>query len=179
MDLDEALKTRSRNVWGGVVEVAGAAEVVGDTRVHGDGLYCCQCGYSDGLIAATGDLGQRKEFLQTSHVHHSVSNDRIQTKPGQRYGRLAHRSLRGGLDDALLRPPFAERENIEEKLEDFWLEHLFSGGRKLCQVDKDRDELLQDVDAGGGTCWMVEEDVDEVGGAHNCQGLWTEWRQVC
>ena len=180
MNLDEALETRSWDVGGGIVEVARAVEVVSEAGVDGDCLDCSQGRNSDGLIAAAGDLRQWEQLLQASHVHHSVGDGGVQTEPGQGDGRLAHRPLRGRLDDALLlRPARAERENIEEKFEDFWLEQLFSSWRKLCQVDKDRDELLQDVDTGGGTCWMVEEDVDELGGADNCQGLRAQWREVC
>ena len=179
MNLHEALKTRSGDLWGGVVQLAGAVQVVRDARVDRDGLDGRQGRDPDGLVAGVVDLGQGEELLQTSHVHHSVRDHGVQAEPGQGDGRLADRPLRGGLDDVLLRLPLAERENAEEKLEDIWLEHLFSGRRNLGQVDKDRDELLQDVDAGGGTGWMWEEDVDQLGGAHACQRLGAHWGEVC
>ena len=179
MNLHEALKTRSGDLWGGVVQFAGAVQGVGDARVDGDCLDGSQGRDPDGLVAAVVDLRQREEFLQTSHVHHRVGDHGVQAEPGQGDGRLADRPLRGGLDDVLLRPPLAQAENVKEKFEDIWLEHLFSGRRNLGQVDKDRDELLQDVDAGGGTGWMWEEDVDQLGGAHACQGLGDHWREVC
>ena len=183
MNLHEALKTRSRDLWVGVVQLAGAAgQVVGDAGVDGDRLDGSQGRDPDGLVGAVGDLGQREEFLQAPHVHHRVGDDGVQAEPGQGDGRLADGPLGGGLDDVLLQPPpppLAQRENIEEKLQHIWLEHLFSGRRNLGQVDKDRDELLQDVDAGGGTGWMWEEDVDQLGGAHACQGLGDHWREVC
>ena len=60
MNLNEALKTRSRDLWGGVVQLAGVVDVVGDTRVDGDGLDCCQGGYPDGLVGVIGDLCKRE-----------------------------------------------------------------------------------------------------------------------
>ena len=118
MNLDEALETRSWDVGGGIVEVAGAVEVVGEAGVDGDCLDCSQGRNSDGLIAAAGDLRQGEQLLQASHVHHGVRDHGVQAEPSQSDGRLTDRPLRGGLDDVLLRLALAERENAEEKLED-------------------------------------------------------------